>query len=200
MDELLTQFLIEAPELVQQGSDALLALERTPDNRALMDDAFRAMHTLKGSVGLFDLPAMATTLHSAEDVLGAVRSGVRAADRPTIDSLLAVLTQTERWLRAIEDGGGLPEDAGDVARRLAEQLNAGGGSAPETMASEASPGWATALREGRLEPGALTAIRYVPAEGAYFSGDDPVGLMEAIPGLVHLRLALREDEADGGPL
>lgn len=199
MDELLTQFLIEAPELVQQGSDALLALERTPDNRALMDDAFRAMHTLKGSVGLFDLPAMATTLHSAEDVLGAVRSGVRAADRPTIDSLLAVLTQTERWLRAIEDGGGLPEDAGDVARRLAEQLNAGGGSAPETMASEASPGWATALREGRLEPGALTAIRYVPAEGAYFSGDDPVGLMEAIPGLVHLRLALREDEADGGP-
>lgn len=199
MDELLTQFLIEAPELVQQGSDALLALERTPNDRALMDDAFRAMHTLKGSVGLFDLPAMATTLHSAEDLLGAVRSGVRAADRPTIDSLLAVLTQTERWLRAIEDGGGLPEDAGDVARRLAEQVNAGGGWAPETMALEATPGWATALRKGCLAPGALTAIRYVPTEGAYFSGDDPVGLMEAIPGLVHLRLALREDEADEGP-
>jgi len=166
MDELLTQFLIEAPELVQQGSDALLALERTPDNRALMDDAFRAMHTLKGSVGLFDLPAMATTLHSAEDVLGAVRSGVRAADRPTIDSLLAVLTQTERWLRAIEDGGGLPEDAGDVARRLAEQLNAGGGSAPETMASEASPG----DRLARGPPRARRAYRHPlrPGRGRLF--------------------------------
>ena len=42
----------------------------------------------------------------------------------------------------------------------------------------------------------MTAIRYVPAEGSYFSGDDPLGLIGTVPELVHLRLGLRE--AEGG--
>lgn len=194
MDELLAQFLIEAPELVQQGSDALLALERNPDDRALMDDAFRAIHTLKGSVGLFDLPPMAATLHAAEDVLGAIRSGVRSADRADIDSLLAVLVQTERWLAALESGGHLPSDAAEVARRLAGRL---GPDEPEPAAilpPGVVPDWATALRQARPESGAVTAIRYVPAESSYFSGDDPVGLIGTVPELVHLRLGLQQGE------
>ena len=101
MDELLAQFLIEGPELVQQGGDALMALEHRPGDRGLMDDAFRAIHTLKGSVGLFDLPAMASTLHAAEDALGAVRSGVRPMDTATVDSMLAVLSQTEPPRKAV---------------------------------------------------------------------------------------------------
>nr|WP_315053769.1 chemotaxis protein CheA [uncultured Brevundimonas sp.] len=196
MDELLAQFLIEAPELVQQGSDALLALERNPDDRALMDDAFRAIHTLKGSVGLFDLPPMAMTLHTAEDVLGAIRSGVRSADRPDIDSLLAVLVQTERWLAVLEGGGGLPSDAGEVARRLAGRLGQDEAEPATTLSSGAVPGWATVLRQGHPGSDAVTAIRYVPAEGSYFSGDDPLGLIGTVPELVHLRLGLRE--AEGG--
>lgn len=198
MDELLVQFLIEAPELVQQGSDALVALERAPENRAVLDDAFRAIHTLKGSVGLFDLPAMSTTLHAAEDVLGAIRSGVRTADHATIDALLAVLTQTERWLGAVERGG-LADDAGDLARRLAEQLNATAiASAGDMAGAGPPPAWALGLRQERSGLGARTAVRYVPAEGAYFSGDDPIGLVETLPGLLHVRVGLRESPPDRG--
>jgi two-component system chemotaxis sensor kinase CheA len=199
MDELFVQFLIEAPELVQQGGDALLALERSPDDRALVDDAFRAIHTLKGSVGLFDLPAITTSLHAAEDVLGAVRSGVRSVDSATVDALLAALTQTERWLRRIESGDGLPDDSGEVARKLAEQLSVTGGATAGGVVSHTVPDWAMTLRPAAAPAGALTAIRYVPAEGAYFSGDDPVGLVAALPGLVHLRLALRDHQAGKGP-
>jgi two-component system chemotaxis sensor kinase CheA len=198
MDELLAQFLIEGPDLVQQGSDALLALERRPDDRTLMDDAFRAIHTLKGSVGLFNFPAMAATLHAAEDVLSAVRSGVRAPDRTTIDALLSVLTQTERWLSQLEAGGGLADDAGDIARRLAEQLNASAAAPTQAVLSGVLPEWAMALRHVNPSSGALTAIRYTPFDGAYFSGDDPVNLMKAMPGLLDIRLGLRPTEA-GAP-
>lgn len=198
-DELLVQFLIEGPELVQQGSDALLALESAPTDRALMDDAFRAVHTLKGSVGLFDLPAMATTLHAAEDVLGAVRSGVRAVDRPTVDSLLAVLTQTERWLGAIESAGGLPDDAVEAGRRLAEQLNTGAAAPADARTLEELPHWAAAMAQASGLAGPVTAIRYVPAEGCFYGGDDPVGVMKSIPGIARLRLGLRGDGADSGP-
>ena len=63
------------------------------------------MHTLKGAVGLFDLPAMATVLHAAEDVLSAVRGGSRPIDAATIGRLLAALDQTAAWLRALEASG-----------------------------------------------------------------------------------------------
>jgi two-component system chemotaxis sensor kinase CheA len=195
-DELLAQFLIEAPDLVQQGSDALLALERSPGERTFMDDAFRAVHTLKGSVGLFDLPAMAAVLHAAEDVMGAVRSGVRAADGPTIDALLGVLTQTERWLAAIESVGELPDDAIDVGRRLAEQLNLVA-TGVEAVSSTAPPDWAVKLAAGEPRSDATTAIRYIPLKGAYFSGDDPIALMQAMPGLVHMTLGLRPADDAG---
>ena len=105
MDELLEQFLIEGPELVQQAGDALLALERRPEDAALVDSAFRAVHTLKGSAGLFDFPPMGLLLHAAEDLLGAIRAGRRAVDRDTVDELLGVIGQTDRWLTAIGSTG-----------------------------------------------------------------------------------------------
>ncbi|OJU09305.1 MAG: hypothetical protein BGN86_14250 [Caulobacterales bacterium 68-7] len=194
MDELLAQFLIEGPELVQQGGDALMALERRPGDRSLMDDAFRAIHTLKGSVGLFELPAMAMALHAAEDVLSAVRSGARGADPTTVDAVLAVLSQTERWLTALQTGGGLPDDAAEVGRRLAEQLNISVTAAPQAALDRVPP-WAEALRGGH--EGELTAIRYRPAEGSYFSGDDPLAIVRGVPGLLRLDLSVAADEGGG---
>ncbi len=67
MDELLEQFLIEGRELVQVAGDDLLALERDPGDAARIDSAFRAVHTLKGSAGLFAFAPMTRTLHAAED-------------------------------------------------------------------------------------------------------------------------------------
>ena len=108
MDELLAQFLNEGPELAQAGAEALLALERRPGERSLVDDAFRAVHTLKGSVGLFDLPDMAAVLHAAEDVLGAVREGRRTIDAAAVGALLAALDHSERSLAVLAATGAPP--------------------------------------------------------------------------------------------
>src|SRR5688572_12282082 len=62
MDDLLQHFIVEARELIQQATDDLLALERDPTGAAHMDSAFRAVHTLKGSVGLFDFAPMGLAL------------------------------------------------------------------------------------------------------------------------------------------
>src|ERR1700761_8507732 len=101
MDELLAQFLIEGPELVQEASDALFALERNPADGRYLDKAFRIFHTLKGSVGLFELPALEALLHAAEDKLGVLRASKRPVERNTLDHLFAALSQTERWLAAL---------------------------------------------------------------------------------------------------
>jgi two-component system chemotaxis sensor kinase CheA len=124
MDELLEQFLIEARELTQQAIDDLLALERDPSDGARIDSAFRAVHTLKGSVALFGFPAMGQALHVAEDLLGLIRAGDVAADRPVIDALLDCITCGDTWIEAIATTGGLPQSAADESRRLQAALKA----------------------------------------------------------------------------
>jgi len=173
-DELLDQFLIEGRELTAQAGEDLAALARTPGDRARLDSGFRAVHTLKGSVGLFDLPAMARLLHAAEDQLDALRRG-----QPVENSLLSVLVevvdQTDRWLDALERGGALPGDADSVSDRLIARLS------PADRAQDA---------------GAGVVIRYVPRTDAYFAGDDPIALIKAVPGLADLKLSLREPAGD----
>ncbi len=48
MDELLAQFLIEGPDLVQPASDTLFALERNPADARHLDQACRVFPSLKG--------------------------------------------------------------------------------------------------------------------------------------------------------
>ncbi|MBV1800567.1 Hpt domain-containing protein [Siccirubricoccus sp. G192] len=95
MSELLDQFLLEGRELIQQATDDLLALERHPGDAARLDGAFRAVHTLKGSVALFDLVPMERALHAAEDLLDAVRDGRRAAGQNVMDALLDLIGASE---------------------------------------------------------------------------------------------------------
>ncbi|WP_277980703.1 Hpt domain-containing protein [Sphingomonas phyllosphaerae] len=56
-DLLLTRFVEEARELLQAAAAGLLVLERAPDDDAAINEVFRAVHTLKGSSGLFDAAA-----------------------------------------------------------------------------------------------------------------------------------------------
>jgi two-component system chemotaxis sensor kinase CheA len=199
MDELLEQFLIEGRELVQQASDDLLALEQSPTDAALIDSAFRSIHTLKGSVGLFDYAPMGLVLHAAEDLLGAIRDKRLSVDRDNIDGLLTAVGQTERWIDAIANAASLPGDAEDAAQLLAANLRELLGESPAALSAEPPPadsGWVETLLADRFEPPsdvpARVAVRYLPDAGAYFRGDDPIALVRTVPGIVALRIGLRD--------
>ena len=55
MDDFLAQFLIESRELLTGAVRDLAALRRDPQDRKHLDSAFRAFHTLKGSVAMFEM-------------------------------------------------------------------------------------------------------------------------------------------------
>lgn len=123
MDDLLEQFLIEGRELVAQASDDLIALERSPSDWARLDSLFRAVHTLKGSVALFDFAPMGAVLHAAEDLLAELRSHKSEADRSVIDALLACIDANERWIEDIARSGRLPAGAEQEGRSLTQTLS-----------------------------------------------------------------------------
>ena len=85
MNALHEQFVAEARELIHQATDDLIAVEREGFAPERIDRVFRAFHTLKGSAGVVELPAMGLTMHAAEDLLAAVQAGQSVplgADRP----------------------------------------------------------------------------------------------------------------------
>jgi two-component system chemotaxis sensor kinase CheA len=210
MNELIDQFLVEGRELIEQVTDDLLALERDPSDAARLDGAFRAVHTLKGSVAVFDFAPMERALHAAEDLLDEVRAGRLAAGRGVLDPLLDLIGASEAWIEAIARTGGLPADAARRGRGLEEALRAALGGTPAPQPEPEFPGdtdWlpgliaaeAGAIASARAEGRGLTALRYVPSTDCFFLGDDPMALARAVPQLVALRLSPREPWPESGP-
>ena len=186
MDELLAQFLIEAPELIERAGEDLLGLERAPNDAALIDSAFRAIHTLKGSVQLFDFAPMADVLHAAEDALGQVRSGQVALDTDLVDALLAAVDKSGDWLGDIERSGALGQGAATAASGLIVKLRQVEADAGVVAPPDPKATWADALARPSSAAGAVVAVRYRPHDQAYFRGDDPLAIARAVPGLVSM--------------
>jgi two-component system, chemotaxis family, sensor kinase CheA len=91
VNALLVQFLSEARDLLENTGKKLMQLEEAPNDKNILDELFRCVHTLKGNSGLFTFPEMTRVLHAGEDLLGMVRSGQAAYSRELADQLLEAM-------------------------------------------------------------------------------------------------------------
>ena len=203
MNALGEQFVSEARDLIAQATDALIGIERDGAGDAHVEQLLRAFHTLKGSAGLLDLPAMTLTMHAAEDLVTGVRSKRVAVTAAVINQALACLDLVAGWVDAFETDGELPPEAGGAARDASGRLRALLSSDAGAPAGDALPEWARRLIARHRGIGAQTesaaadlhALSYQPHAGCFFDGDDPLQLLRRVPGLLALRV-----EGTDGPL
>lgn len=81
----LETFRAETQELCSELEDALLELESlSSDDPQLINRVFRAMHTIKGSSGMFCLEEIAMLTHGLETLYDLVRSGQRTVTRELV--------------------------------------------------------------------------------------------------------------------
>jgi len=88
-DQILDEFLLEAQEIFDQLDLDFVALEQNPDDKKLVGNIFRAMHTLKGSSGFFAFHRLEKVAHSGESLLSKIRDGALALNEEITDALLA---------------------------------------------------------------------------------------------------------------
>lgn len=206
MSALQEQFVTEARDLIRQSTDDLIALERDGSSPSRIDRVFRAFHTLKGSAGVVELPAMGIMLHAAEDLLAGVRDGSLATNAEIIDAALACLDLVSRWVDDFEAAGALPRQAADDGRAMAARLRSflpnGAGETGVGASDDAGsagkggvPAWAAQLMAAISpmpdKPPHVTAIVYEPLVGCFYNGDDPLLLMRQIPNLLALHIEPR---------
>jgi two-component system, chemotaxis family, sensor kinase CheA len=90
-------FRQEASELLETLEGALLDLIGRPGDRDLIDSAFRALHTIKGSGAMFGFDRVASFTHEFETAFDLVRKG---EIKPTED-LLSVALSAKDYIRAL---------------------------------------------------------------------------------------------------
>lgn len=94
-------FLAEVAELLQSMEDALLALEDDPTDAESLNAVFRAMHTIKGTGGVFGYDAIVEFTHTVETLMDQVRSGQVPLTRPLIETLFACRDHSAQLVDAI---------------------------------------------------------------------------------------------------
>jgi two-component system, chemotaxis family, sensor kinase CheA len=112
--QLLRGFVNEARDLVQEGEQYLLALDQAPDDQEAINGLFRAMHTLKGSAGLFSLTQLVNFTHHLETRLMAARDQGQSLSPALISLLLGCFDEISLMIEAVDtESGTLEVDEGN---------------------------------------------------------------------------------------
>ncbi|MDR6874012.1 two-component system chemotaxis sensor kinase CheA [Bosea sp. BE125] len=92
-------FRQEAAELLDSLETVLLDLGQTPQDRDLIDAAFRALHTIKGSGAMFGFDKVAAFTHDFETAFDLIRKGKIDADR----DIVTVSLSAKDYIRTLID-------------------------------------------------------------------------------------------------
>ena len=140
-DDILVEFIIEAREILDQLDLDFVLLEKTPDDKKLVGNIFRAIHTLKGSSGFFAFKRLEKVTHAGETLLGKIRDGSLELDKQKTSLLLVTLDAVREIVAGIEATN--TEPSGDNSQLIEDLLNLANGVAladkKPNEASEAIP-------------------------------------------------------------
>ncbi|HPP60593.1 MAG TPA: chemotaxis protein CheA [Bacillota bacterium] len=95
-------FLIELDEILADTERNLVDLERSPD-AALVQEVFRAMHTVKGGAATLGLDDAVEVTHTMESIMERVRSGEQELTSEMVDALFHVLDWLKMWKVSLEE-------------------------------------------------------------------------------------------------
>ena len=86
--EILSDFLAESSEMLEALDQHFVKLETEPTNADLLNEIFRAMHSMKGSAGFLGFTHLVEVAHQGESLLNKLRQGEMSVSPFIIDIIL----------------------------------------------------------------------------------------------------------------
>ena len=103
-------FIEEATEIIEKMDIDILNFEESPSDKALLNEIFRGVHTLKGSANAFNFSRLGEFVHHFEDALDFFRSSDGAPTSNHVDVFLEGVTVIKATLSyEVEEKAGVPE-------------------------------------------------------------------------------------------
>lgn len=172
-EQMRSSFRVEALDLLQELDRSMLELESNPKDSDLLNRLFRVIHTIKGSGSTAGFREMAAFTHHVEELFEEARQGRLVINSEMIDLALKARDLIEAFLRD-ESAGALSKDCEDVVKALSKYLPQSAGQVGRGV-----HGGAEASGTNKR----VFQIRFVPNPQVFFSGMDPVSLLEELSGL-----------------
>ncbi|WJY28718.1 MULTISPECIES: chemotaxis protein CheA [Sporosarcina] len=154
-NQYLEMFLEESKEHLQACNEQLLELEKNPDDLSIVNEIFRAAHTLKGMSATMGYEDIANLTHKMENVLDAIRNSKIGVTSEILDVVFESSDALEEMVLDIEGGGTGKKDVGGLVTML-NQIEAGESPTAEIPAAEAAPARTGALVYDDFEQTVIT--------------------------------------------
>jgi two-component system chemotaxis sensor kinase CheA len=89
MEELLQDFLLEASDLLADVDSKLMDLEKSPNDKNILNVIFRGFHTIKGGAGFLNATELVTLCHLTENLFDKLRNDELQLSPGLLDVILA---------------------------------------------------------------------------------------------------------------
>ena len=123
MSQYLRMFLDESEEHLQTLNQNLLELENNPKDEQLINNIFRAAHSIKGMAATMGFDRMANLTHEMENVLDRIRAKKMDLTTDIVDILFACLDRLEKLVKEITNAGHEVSEVEDVIVNLQNVKN-----------------------------------------------------------------------------
>jgi len=135
----LMTFVHEVEDLLERIEAAILALETTPGDAELINQLFRAFHTLKGSAGVAGVISVAGFTHHVETAMDRVRSGAAGLTPQLVSAVLASKDHVAALMAAELAGTACDRVAGDAIVAQLSALTAAAPAAADAAQTDPRP-------------------------------------------------------------
>lgn len=196
MQDLLTDFLTEATDLLETVDLGLVELEQRPGDHALLNQIFRGFHTVKGGAGFLEATALVELCHRGENLLDLLRGSRLQVNAEIMDLVLAATAEVRRMFGEMASGA-MPTSAPERLLRALEE--AAEGKSVDTSFLHGGAGASESveqLSESQAEDGLVSvtgseSVSAVSAQQLHSPASRPVGA-DGIDWLLYYHAALGE--------
>lgn len=96
MEELLSDFLLEAGEMLSDVDSKLMELEKRPNDSNLLNEVFRGFHTIKGGAGFLNATELVTLCHLTENLFDKLRNRELILSAELMDVIFAATAEVKK--------------------------------------------------------------------------------------------------------
>lgn len=104
MEELLSDFLMEASEMLSDVDSKLMELEKHPSDSESLNEIFRGFHTIRGGAGFLNATELVALCHITESLFDKLRNGELKLTAEIMDVIFAATDEVRRMFGTLQQG------------------------------------------------------------------------------------------------
>ena len=139
MEDLLSDFLLEAGEMLSDVDSKLMQLEKNPADSHLLNDIFRGFHTIKGGAGFLNATELVTLCHLTENLFDKLRNRELSLNAELMDVIFAATSEVRGMFDALHQNQQPHAAPAQILANLEAALNGNKLSVSKVVRADSKP-------------------------------------------------------------